>query len=156
MFGCSPRSSGFPQTVYGWGSLLGKKAGRDMLWPRPWSLSASLELVRHASALSPLWPRLQTSSAMSACVRLYVVALAGRLSALCPLFGLCVVFGRAFVCSASAVVHLSRGLCIGLGCAFVHCSCGHLCRLCSRLPQSFASHLHPVFCYPLSDFSVFV
>ena len=40
--------------------------------------------VRLLSALSPLWPRLQTLSAMSA----YVLALAGPLSALCPLFGL--------------------------------------------------------------------
>ena len=51
-----------------WGSLLGKKTGRDMFWPRPWSLSAMCPLV---STLSPLWPRLQTLSAMCPwCVRL--------------------------------------------------------------------------------------
>ena len=46
-----------------WGSLLGKKG-----WPR--AVAAFLELVRHVSAWSPLWPRLQTLSDCPPFVRL--------------------------------------------------------------------------------------
>ena len=66
---------------------------------------------------------------LSAFVRVYVLDLAEALLALCLLFGLCMVLGRAFVSSMSALVRLSLGLCIRFGCAFACSSFGHLCSL---------------------------
>ena len=80
--------------------------------------------------------------------RVYGLALAGPLSALCPLFGFC-----AFVCSVSVVVHLSRCLC---GCAFARRSffsrqCSHVCLKAS--PRIFSPCLS---FSPFVLFSVFV
>ena len=76
--------------------------------------------VRHVSA-----PCLLFVLSLSACcslrirslstfVRVYALALAEPLSALCPLFDLCMVLGRALVCSVSSLVRLSRTLCLGI------------------------------------------
>ena len=47
------------------GFSLRKLAGRVMLWPRPWSLSAMRPpCIPLASPFCPLWPRLQTLSAV--------------------------------------------------------------------------------------------
>ena len=66
------------------------------------------------------------------------LALAEPLSALCPLFGLC-----AFV---SALVRLVEVSVLGLAVPLLGVSLLAFSRVCLRLPQSFAAHLHPVFC----------
>ena len=97
-----------------WGSLLGNKLGRDMLWTRSWSLSACVPLVsalavppnvvRLASVMCPpcvrLWPR-QTLSGV--CPPLYPLWLPQNLSrrvsvrpcVRLALYLPCVSFGRA-------------------------------------------------------------
>ena len=76
--------------------------------------------VRHVSAPCLLFV-LSLSACCSLCirslstfVRVYALALAEPLSALCPLFDLCMVLGRALVCSVSSLVRLSRTLCLGI------------------------------------------
>ena len=131
--------------------------------------------------LGPLWPRLQTYCIchVALCVRhvsapcllfarcsLFIRSLSAfvwvyglwhmvwlwPLSARCPLYVLC-----AFVCSVSAFVRLSRGLCIGLG-PLPAVRLVAFSQQFSRLPQSVTAHLRPVFCFPpfVGVFCVFV
>ena len=69
-----------------WGSLLEKKAGRDMPWPLPQSLSALCPLcVRDASASCLPCVRLESLKPCLPCVRLaFCPPCVGHVSALCP------------------------------------------------------------------------
>ena len=83
-----------------WGSPLQNKG-----WSQ-YALAASPELVRHVSALIPLWPRLHTLSAMCPpCVR--------HVSAMCPL---CVPSSPPFVFHVSALPPCVCLLCLPFVC----------------------------------------
>ena len=106
-----------------------------MLWPRPQSLSAMSPPCIRVSTMCPPCVWLGRASKLCPLCAHHVSALLS-----CPLFvglclGLCFGFGRAVLCSVSLAAHLSvlcplvrlsLGLCIGLRCAFVRSSFGHL------------------------------